>query len=102
MNNYYPNKPLKVNEGDNTYCSYVKIPNIFINTPVQTPRDLNGNPVKELCVPNFSSIYPPGGSFGKNICKNSKPIHLSFDFGIESNCYYESECKEKIETCMYP
>lgn len=39
--NYYKNT-LKVNEGDYTHCPYIKIPNNFKNTGVDTPRDLNG------------------------------------------------------------
>jgi len=92
-------KPLKVSEGDYTHCPYIKIPNPFINTPIETPRNLNGEPVKELCVPNLSERNPPSG-FGINTCKNNKPIHLNFD--IYSECYVDTQCKQKMDTCYNP
>lgn len=102
MNYSYKNKPLIVNEGDSTYCPYIKMPNNnFKYTGIDTPRDLNGNPLKEVCLPNFSDRNMHL-SFGKNTCRNSKPIHLNFDLGIESNCYHENECKQKIENCLDP
>lgn len=99
MNNNYYKKVLKVNEGDYTHCPYIKIPHNFKNTGVDTPRDLNGEYVNINCVPNLSSRNPPTG-FGINTCKNNKPIHLNFN--IESKCYSDNQCMNKIETCYDP
>ncbi len=99
MSYNYDKKPLKVNEGDYTYCPYVKVPNHFKYTGIDTPRDLNGQYVNENCVQNLSSRNPPSG-FGVNTCKNSKPIHLNFS--VQSNCYHDNQCMNKIETCMDP
>ena len=106
MNYSYKNKPLIVNKGDSTYCPYIKMPhNNFKYTGSDTPRDLNGNPLKEVCLPNLSdrNMNP---SFGKNTCINSKPIHLNFSIQsnsqVQSNCYSDNECKHKIKTCLDP
>lgn len=105
MNYSYQNKPLKVNEGDSTYCPYIKVPNNLKYTGIETPRDLNGQYLNEICVPNLSdrNMHP---SFGKNTCINSKPIHLNFSVQsngpVQSNCHYDNECKNKIETCLDP
>lgn len=99
MNYQYFREPLKVNEGDATYCPYVKIPNPFINSPIETPRDMNGNKFKELCVPNLSNRKTPNG-YGMNNCKNNKPVHLNFN--IKSNCYSDNTCQTEMKTCYDP
>lgn len=101
MNYQYFEKPLKVQNNNAVSCPYIKIKNKYIGTPVPQAQHLNGEPVKESCVPNLSSrLYVPG--FGLNYCNNNKPIHLNFN--ERSECFFDPSCSEesKINTCYDP
>lgn len=94
-------KPLKVNNNDEVYCPYIKIDNNYKNTPIPQPKTLIGAPVEKICVPNFSSRNPDK-SFGKNICKQNLPYHLSFFEKEKSDCYRDNNCTQYLDTCLDP
>ena len=94
-------KPLKVSDDKPVYCPYIKADNIFKNiSGVPTPRQISGAPVEKICLPNLSSRNPPDG-FGKNLCKNNSPYHISF-FGDSNECYSDTRCTNKLNTCLDP
>ena len=94
-------KPLEVQNGDSVYCPYIKADNIFKNiSGVPTPQTLLGSPVEKICLPNLSDRNPPLG-YGKNVCKSNSPYHISF-FGGLNDCYLDSICSQKLETCYDP
>ena len=91
-------EPTKTSENNSVYCPYIKSKNI---PGRNSPTDLNGTPLDEVCLPNLSSgsIYNP---VGRNVCKNNVPNHVSF-MDIDNNnnnCYSDNMCKNKMNTCL--
>lgn len=100
-NNFiYFNKPIETTSNNPVACNYVKIKNIWENTPVPHQQTLQGKEIEEMCVPNFqSTMYVPG--FGLNYCNSqNKPVHLNFN--EKSDCYSDRQCQNKMENCVLP
>ena len=95
----YFEKPLETKNGNPVSCPYVKLSNQWINTPVPHEQTLQGKPLTDVCVPNFSDrMLVPG--FGMNVCDKNKPIHLNFN--TKSECFSDNMCQNKINTCYDP
>lgn len=88
----YLNKPVKVSNNSFVYCPYIKSNNVLKNA--------SNVPVDKICLPNLSSKNPPEG-FGKNICKNNSPYHISF-IGDKNECYEDNQCTQKLSKCLKP
>ena len=95
----YFEEPLKTKNGNPVSCPYIKIPNLWNNTPIPHQETLQGQPLSEICVPNFQDrMLVPG--YGMNVCHNNKPIHLNFN--VKSECHSDNMCQNKMNTCYDP
>ena len=103
MQYQYYEEPLKVQNGDQVYCPYIKTKNTLANTSVPQPQTLDGKHLNEVCIPNLSYRGPVIEGFGNNICKNNTPVHLNFATNLQKpECYSENTCSKKLETCYDP
>lgn len=94
-------KPLVVGENDFTHCPYTLEKNIYKGTSLPQPYNADGTPADHICLPQLSMSNPPEG-FGKSICVNSKPVHISYNTTEQKQCFHDNLCNHSIEKCYNP